>query len=86
MGAETMNQQQAWTAYDVWLEDPRVAFLDEPARIEDRFRAMTQLRTAAVRDWADSYLAAFATGARLTLVTFDRAFRVKADPVILLKP
>ena len=34
--------------------------------------------------WTDAYLAAFADSAQLTIVTFDRAFRGRAKPLILL--
>jgi predicted nucleic acid-binding protein len=40
----------------------------------------------ATKDWADSFLAAFATAGHLTLVTFDRGLRVKAKSAILLRP
>ena len=84
MGDEVMNQQEAWGAYDRWLRDERVAFMDEPSGLEGRFRTLTRLRQAATKDWADSYLAAFAGEAQLTLVTFDRALRTKAKPLVLL--
>ena len=85
MGDELMNQREAWAAYDLWLQDDRVDFLDEPPGLESHFRTMTRLRHAAPKDWADSYLAAFAGASRLTMVTFDQAFRTKTDPLILLK-
>ena len=84
MSDEVMTQPQAWAAYDRWLKDPRVEFVDEPAGIETRFRALTRLRQPATRDWADSYLAAFATVGQLTLVTFDRGLRSKAKTAIVL--
>jgi hypothetical protein len=84
MGADVMNQVQAWDVYDRWLQDERVDFLDEPAALDGRFRAATRSRQPATKDWADAYLAAFAGTAHLTLVTFDRAMRTKARPVILL--
>jgi toxin-antitoxin system PIN domain toxin len=84
MSDEVMTQPQAWLAYDRWLQDPRVELVDEPAEIETRFRALTRLRQPATRDWADSYLAAFATVGQLTLVTFDRGLRAKAKSAILL--
>lgn len=86
MGDDGLNQEEAWTAYDRWLQDGRVDFMDEPAGLESRFRTLTRLRQAASKDWADSYLAAFAAVSHLTLVTFDRALRVKAKPLILLTP
>jgi toxin-antitoxin system PIN domain toxin len=84
MSDEVMTQPQAWAAYDQWHQDPRVELADEPAEIEARFRALTRLRRPATRDWADCYLAAFATVAKLTLVTFDRGLRAKARSLVVL--
>jgi len=83
MRDEVMTQPQAWAAYDRWLKDPRVEFIAEPPEIETRFRALTRLRQPATKDWADSYLAAFATVGLLTLVTFDRGLRSKTKSVIV---
>jgi toxin-antitoxin system PIN domain toxin len=84
MSDEVMTQPQAWAAYDRWLKDPRVELVDEPAEIETRVRALTRLRQPATKDWADSYLAAFAAVGQLTLVTFDRGLRAKVKAAILL--
>ena len=84
MSDEVMTQPQAWAAYDRWLKDPRVELVEESAEIETRFRALTRLRQPATRDWADSYLAAFAAVGQLTLVTFDRGLRAKVKAAILL--
>jgi hypothetical protein len=82
---EVMSQSEAWTTYDRWLEDDRISFLIEPPEIEPAFRALTQSAQAAPKDWADSYLAAFATAAQLTLVTFDRGIATKMTPSVLLE-
>jgi toxin-antitoxin system PIN domain toxin len=84
MSDEVVTQPQAWAAYDRWLKDPRVELVEEPAEIETRFRALTRLRQPATKDWADSYLAAFAAVGQLTLVTFDRGLRAKVKAAILL--
>jgi toxin-antitoxin system PIN domain toxin len=84
MADEVMTQPQAWAAYDQWLADPRVAFIEEPVDIETRFRTLTRRRQPATKDWADSYLAAFAAVAQLTLVTFDQGLRSKAKSTIVL--
>lgn len=84
MGDEAMTQPQAWAAYDRWQQDPRVELVDEPAELEARFRVLTRLRQPATKDWADSYLAAFATVGQLTLVTFDRGLRAKTKLTIVL--
>jgi predicted nucleic acid-binding protein len=83
---EVMAQAQAWKTYDRWLQDDRIGFMDEPPGIEAAFRALTQSGQAAPKDWADSYLAAFALAAQLTLVTFDQTFSGKASQFVLLKP
>jgi toxin-antitoxin system PIN domain toxin len=80
-----MSQEAAWKAYDRWLEDERVGLLDEPADLERHFRSLTRLRHQAPKDWADSYLAAFAMMSHLTVVSFDGALTGKSTRAILLK-
>ena len=82
---QAKNQVEAWGAYDRWLQDERVEFLEEPGGIETQFRALTRPLHASPKDWADSYLAAFAQASRLTVVTFDRAFQSKAKDLLLLE-
>ena len=84
MGDEVMTQPQAWGVYDRWHRDPRVELVDEPAELEAQFRVLTRLRQPATKDWADSYLAAFATVGQLTLVTFDKGLRAKAKSTVML--
>jgi toxin-antitoxin system PIN domain toxin len=84
MGEDVLNQREAWRVYDRWRGDARVYYVDEPADLEPRFRSMSRLRQPAPKDWADSYLAAFAAAAQFTLVTFDVGFRTKAKPLLLL--
>lgn len=82
---EALNQDAAWKTYDRWREDERVGFLDEPPDLEPRFRALTRRHHPAPKDWADSYLAAFAGTSELTVVTFDGGLRAKAEHAVLLK-
>lgn len=82
---EALTQEEAWRAYDRWLQDERVGFLDEPSGIESAFRSLTRSRRSAPKEWADAYLAAFAASARLTLVTFDRALQNKIKQHVLLR-
>ncbi len=82
---EVMTQEEAWKAYDRWLQDDRVEFLDEPAGLEAHFRSLTRLPHPAPKDWADSYLTAFALASRLTVVTFDHAFQNKTKGLLLLQ-
>jgi predicted nucleic acid-binding protein len=86
MGSDqAKSQPDAWKAYDRWLEDERVDFLDEPSGLDTQFRALTRSSRASPKDWADSYLAAFAQTSRLTVVTFDRAFQNRAKDSLLLQ-
>jgi len=82
---EVMSQADAWRAYDRWMEDGRIMLVDEPPGMEPAFRSMTRKPRPAPKDWADSYLAAFAVTAGLRLVTFDQGFRGKIREVLLLK-
>jgi toxin-antitoxin system PIN domain toxin len=84
MRDEAMTQPQAWAVYDRWLRDPRVDFVNEPPGLDVHFRALTRARQPATKDWADSYLAAFATAGHLTLVTFDRRLKSKVKSGMLL--
>jgi predicted nucleic acid-binding protein len=84
MGDDALNQADAWAVYDSWLEDDRVGFLEEPSGLEPIFRDMSNLSRPAPKDWADSYLAAFAIASQLTIVTFDRSLRGKAKSGLLL--
>ena len=65
-------------------EDDRVSNHDEPAGLERRFRALTRLKRAAPKTWADAYLIAFVEAAQLTLVTFDQALRSKTTSLVVL--
>jgi toxin-antitoxin system PIN domain toxin len=84
MGDDALTQPEAWTVYDGWLRDARVSMVDEPQGLDRRFRALSRLRRATPKAWADAYLAAFAETSQMTLVTFDRAFRGKLRALMLL--
>lgn len=85
MGDEVMNQPDAWDVYDRWIADACVRFMEEPPELERRFRARTRSKHAAPKTWGDAYLAAFAEASQVTLVTFDRAFRGRVKPIVLLE-
>ena len=82
---QAIGQQEGWKAYDRWLEDDRVQFLDEPGELEAYFRGLTRSPQATPKDWADSYLRAFALASRLTVVTFDQGFQNKGKELPVLK-
>ena len=86
MGDEVKTQVQAWQGYDVLTSDSRVVFYPEedPAAVEDEFRALTTTARSAHKQFPDAYLAAFARAGGLTLVTFDRALSKLAGKAVLL--
>ena len=81
-----MTQAGAWSAYDRWLDDHRVQFLDEPPNVEAEFRGLSRRLHAEPKLWADAYLAAFANAENMRLVTFDRALAAKLEDPVLLRP
>ncbi len=83
MGAEVLTQRQAWHVYDTFLKDGGARFLQEPRTLEDRFRELSRRASASPKEWADSYLAAFAVEAGARLVTFDKALAVRVRDSII---
>jgi uncharacterized protein len=81
-----LSQARAWDAYDRWIEEGGVILLEEPAAIEPSFRTFSQQTRPAPKDWADSYLAAFASVLNLRLVSFDQGFRSRVRDSVILRP
>ncbi len=74
-GAEPLANDQAWEASTAWLRDPRIAFMDEPATLQQAWQRFGCVRTVSPKLWMDAYFAAFARAADLQLVTTDKAFK-----------
>ena len=85
MNGSPMTQREAWQLYDSFTGDADARLIDEPRNLEDGFRAFAALNSASPKDWGDSYLAAFVTAARLTLVTFDKALAKRVKGSLLLR-
>jgi len=81
MREDVRSQAEAWQAYDSFLRDERVSFHPEAdyEEIESAFRRLTFRGRSLSQQWPDAYLAAFASVAGLTLVTFDRGLRQMAS-------
>jgi toxin-antitoxin system PIN domain toxin len=84
MGGKPMTQEGAWSMYDEFREDERVAYIEEPAGVEEQLRAFTSKREPATKGWGDAYLAALALQAGLTVATFDRGLASVGAPALLL--
>lgn len=81
---ETLTQVQAWAIYDSWMQKGGTTFLEEPLGFEAEFRYYADRKTPSPREWADSYLIAFAAAASMPLVTFDRGLSQRYARSILL--
>ena len=86
METKVLSQSAAWDVYDDWLEDGHSSFVEEPPSIETIFRSLSQSRHPTPKDWADSYLSAFAQDSGLSLVTFDQALQRRTAGSVLLRP
>jgi toxin-antitoxin system PIN domain toxin len=85
MGNRVKTQRQAWEIYDEFLFAGNARLMPEPLLLDESFRRLANLNLASPKDWADSYLAAFAREAAITLVTFDKALAGRAPRAVLLK-
>ena len=74
MKEAALTTMEAWAAYDLWLQDPRVEFHREPPSLETALRQATApfAGQPASKQIGDSYLLAFAREAGATLITFDQ--------------
>jgi len=84
MREDVLSQTAAWRVYDGWIRGAGAELLDEPSGLDGPFRLLTQGRASSPKAWPDAYLAALAEASGVTLVTFDRAFRGKVKPLVLL--
>ncbi len=69
--ANVQTQVEAWRTFEALDVDPRVLFLDEPPGLASVFKSLTQHSRPAHKQWTDVYLAAFAMGYGLGVVTLD---------------
>lgn len=72
---QTQSLDGAWDLYDLFLSDPRVAFVREPSGLDVAWRLYAKGNQPAYKVWNDSYLATFAFVKQWTVVTFDRGFQ-----------
>ena len=74
-GAEGLTNRDALMAMGALLALPQVCFREEPPGILALWHRMASRDTAAPKVWMDAYLAAFAIGGALHMITLDRDFR-----------
>jgi toxin-antitoxin system PIN domain toxin len=74
MGRDVLQPRAAIAALEVLEADERMVLLHEPDGLDARLKALVATCATTPNLWADAYLAAFASVAGLTLVSFDRGF------------
>ncbi len=84
MGGDVCSQREAWSVYDAALTRPDTHFQSEPPTLEAVWRARAASGQPGGKQWTDLYLAAFAHGRGLRVVTFDRGFRRLPEIEMLL--
>lgn len=71
LGSDTLSPPQAWGAFDAFLRNSRISWIEEPVDLERHWRVSTMREQRGSGWWTGAYLEAFAASAGLTLVTFD---------------
>lgn len=86
MGSAVRTQRQAWAVYDAFLMDGGARLIQEPRTLEESFRRLSRSISASPKEWADSYLAAFAMETGAKLVTLDKALGTRTAGALVLRP
>src|SRR5438105_15189886 len=87
MGDEFLQPSDALHVYREFLSDGRVRFAHEPPNLERTWMSFMIRPAASGSAWTDGYLAAFAVGAQLQLVSFYQGLqRWLASSMILGLP
>jgi uncharacterized protein len=69
----------AWNMLQRWLRLPEVAFLPDPAGLDDQLGRFSRSMKLGPALWTDAYLAAFSIAGAHRLVAFDGDFARFAD-------
>lgn len=88
-GAEGLTNSDALVALDTLLALPQICEREEPPGVPALWRRLASRDTASPKVWMDAYLAAFAMGGALRMVSFDRdfkSFEAEGLDLVLLNP
>jgi toxin-antitoxin system PIN domain toxin len=83
-GVNALTNSEAWLAYEGFLRDHRITFVDEPKGLGELWRSVAAHPTSAPKLWMDAYLACFALTGGYQFVTTDSAFRQFVDLDLVL--
>ena len=74
-GIPPLSNKAAWSAYEGFVADERIAWAEEPRGLESTWKKLAAGPKASPKLWMDAYLAAFALSGGFQLVTTDTAFK-----------
>lgn len=74
-GIPPLKNKTAWSAYEGFLADERIAWAQEPPDLESSWKQLSAGPQPSPKMWIDAYLAAFAITGGYQLVTTDKAFK-----------
>jgi uncharacterized protein len=73
-GIPALANKAAWSAYEGFRADDRIAWAEEPRELESHWKKLSGSLKASPKQWMDAYLAAFAIAGGHQFVTTDRGF------------
>jgi uncharacterized protein len=73
-GLPPLTNREAWRVVESFMADERVTFANEPAGVEDAWKALALRDTHSPKLWMDAWLAAFALCSGFQMITTDKAF------------
>jgi toxin-antitoxin system PIN domain toxin len=74
-GVPALSNQEAWKMYQALVDDPRIAWVEEPQGLEPIWKKLASKAQASPKLWNDAYLAAFAIAGSHRFVTTDKGFK-----------
>lgn len=89
MGSHVLSADEAWGVVRRTQARDDVEWREEPVSLEAKWKPLTLLGGPRGSWWTDAYLAAFAIGHSLRLVTFDagyRRFEPEGLDLLILRP
>lgn len=73
-GIPPLTNREAWMVVESFMADERIAFANEPADVEETWKALAFRDTNSPKLWMDAWLAAFARCSGFQMITTDKAF------------
>jgi toxin-antitoxin system PIN domain toxin len=74
-GIPPLSNKSAWSVYEGFLANDRIAWAEEPRGLERYWKKLSGGSKASPKLWMDAYLAALSLAGGYQLATTDKAFR-----------